>query len=152
LDTHLPENVLPVLILPVVLMKTLLMSQSFADDGGSSVVGEHSDMLRVSAVIDHIAQCVQFQKAFGKRGPRGEVKVINVHLDEVLSGVDVTKNLPNDAEPMMSHSKKRNKDMPSSQQKRKHQISYLAFRVCCCLCAYISDTTSSRIFAVELSY
>lgn len=70
----------------------------------------------------------EFQKAFGKHGPKGEIKVINVHLDEVLSGVDVTKNLPNDAEPMMSHSKKRNKDMPSSQQKRKHQISFLAFR------------------------
>jgi len=56
--------------------------------------------------------------------------VINVHLDEVLSGIDVTKNLPNDAEPMMSHSKKRNKDMPSSQQKRKHQLSFLAFKVC----------------------
>jgi len=73
---------------------------------------------------------VQFQKAFGKHAPKGEIKVISVHLDEVLSGVDVTKNLPNDAEPMMSHSKKRNKDMPSSQQKRKHQISFLAFKVC----------------------
>ena len=30
---------------------------------------------------------------------------------------------------MMSHSKKKNKDMPSSQQKKKHQITYLAFRV-----------------------
>ena len=85
---------------------------------------------------------VQFQKAFGKRGPKGAVKVINVHLDEVLSGIDVTKNLPNDAEPMMSHSKKRNKDMPSSQQKRKHQISFLAFKVCCSVsnvsCPYLA--------------
>jgi len=81
----------------------------------------------------HDVVCVQFQKAFGKRGPKGEIKVINVHLDEVLSGIDVTKNLPNDAEPMMSHSKKRNKDMPSSQQKRKHQISFLAFKVCHCI-------------------
>ena len=78
----------------------------------------------------HADVCAQFQKAFGKRGPKGEIKVIDVHLDDVLSGVDVTKNLPNDAEPMMSHSKKRNKDMPSSQQKRKHQISFLAFKVC----------------------
>jgi len=82
------------------------------------------------SVTDYTVLCVQFQKAFGKRGPKGGVKVINVHLDDVLSGIDVTKNLPNDAEPMMSHSKKRNKDMPSSQQKRKHQISYLAFKVC----------------------
>jgi len=86
---------------------------------------------------------VQFQKAFGKRGRKGDIKVINVQLDEVLSGVDVTKNLPNDAEPMMSHSKKRNKDMPSSQQKRKHQISYLAFKVgrfvnCVCVCGYFA--------------
>jgi len=82
--------------------------------------------------------CVQFQRAFGKRGPKGEVRVINVHLDDVLSDIDVTKNLPNDAEPMMSHSKKHNKDMPSSQQKRKHQISFLAFKVC--LSAAVSPT------------
>jgi len=87
----------------------------------------------------HCDVSLQFHKAFGKRGPKGEIKVISVHLDDVLSGVDVTKNLPNDAEPMMSHSKKRNKDMPSSQQKRKHQISYLAYKVCHCvnrMCLY----------------
>jgi len=88
--------------------------------------------LSYCSISDYTVVCVQFQKAFGKRGPKGEIKVIDVHLDDVLSGIDVTKNLPNDAEPMMSHSKKRNKDMPSSQQKRKHQISYLAFKVGCC--------------------
>jgi len=109
-----------------------------ADDNNDIMFGYY--ILSCWCTTECMTVWVQFQKAFGKRGPKGEVKVINVHLDEVLSGVDVTKNLPNDAEPMMSHSKKRNKDMPSSQQKCKHQLSFLAFKVrrhCVWVCLYL---------------
>jgi len=118
------------------------------------VTDDADDVMFVVILLSYYsaAECrlvrVQFQKAFGKHAPKGEIKVINVHLDEVMSGVDVTKNLPNDAEPMMSHSKKRNKDMPSSQQKRKHQISFLAFKVCRCVsvCVYICGISGFKHF------
>ena len=52
-----------------------------------------------------------------------------MHGDDQVREVDLTKAMTEETGPTMSHSKKKNKDLPSSQQKRKHQITYLAFRV-----------------------
>lgn len=71
--------------------------------------------------------------SFGKKRKRGqekEIEVIEVNLADHLnnSSLELTKNLTIEQN-MTSHSKKRNKDMPTSQQKRKHQITYLAHQV-----------------------
>lgn len=57
------------------------------------------------------------------------MNIIDVRADDQLKDVNLMKNLSQEVDPVMSFSKKRNKDMPSSQQKRKHQITYLAFKV-----------------------
>lgn len=71
----------------------------------------------------------QFQVPFGRKRKRGqeEIKVIEVNLADHLTGASLeqTKNLTIQKD-LKSHSKKRNKDMPTSQQKRKHQITFLA--------------------------
>lgn len=61
--------------------------------------------------------------------PKQAISIIDVHADEQLRDVDLTKSLTEETTVVMSHSKKRNKDLPSSQQKRKHQITYLAYKV-----------------------
>lgn len=71
----------------------------------------------------------QFQVPFGRKRKRGqeEIKVIEVNLADHLTGASLeqTKNITIEKD-VKSHSKKRNKDMPTSQQKRKHQITFLA--------------------------
>ncbi len=63
-----------------------------------------------------------------KRG-REEINIIDVHGDDQISQVDLMKHMTEEKE-MRSFSKKR-KDLPSSQQRRKHQITYLAHEVPC---------------------
>lgn len=65
-----------------------------------------------------------------RRGQEKEIEVIEVNLADHLnnSSLELTKNLTIEQN-MTSYSKKRNKDMPTSQQKRKHQITYLAHQV-----------------------
>ncbi len=70
----------------------------------------------------------QFLKLQGKKGRREEmVNIVDVHADDQKSTVDLMKHMTEEKE-MRSFSKK-GKDMPSSQQRRKHQITYLAFQV-----------------------
>merc|ERR1712150_218729 len=69
---------------------------------------------------------LQGRKAFGKEA----INIIDVHQDDQISKDELMKTLSEEqpTSQMMSHSKKKNKDMPSGQQKRKHQITYLAFK------------------------
>lgn len=60
---------------------------------------------------------------------RGEaMHIVDVNADDQMSKDDLTKHLTEEVAGF-SYSKKKNKDMPSSVQKRKHQITYLAFQV-----------------------
>ncbi len=61
-----------------------------------------------------------------KRG-REEINIIDVHGDDQISQVDLMKHMTEEKD-TRSFSKKR-KDLPSSQQRRKHQITYLAHEV-----------------------
>ena len=71
----------------------------------------------------------QLLRLQGKRlSGREEINIIDVCADDRLDPSELTKNITEETD-MMSHSKKKNKDLPSSQQKRKHQITYLAFKV-----------------------
>ena len=58
---------------------------------------------------------------------------MDVNTADFISTVEVTKALSEEQQEHRSHKKK---DMPSSQQRRKHQISYLAFQVDACLTVY----------------
>ena len=55
------------------------------------------------------------------------MKFIDVNADDQRSDVELTRNITEETDPMMAAKKKT--DQPSSQQKRKHQITYLAFKV-----------------------
>lgn len=72
---------------------------------------------------------VQFLKLAGKR-QRGKEKIdiIDVHAHEQTSVEQLTKNLTEEVSGF-SHSRKKD-DLPSSQSRRKHQITYLAYQVC----------------------
>ena len=62
-----------------------------------------------------------------KRG-REDMNIIDVNVDSKLQGaIELTKGLTEESE-LVSHSRKK-KDQPSSVQKRKHQITYLAHKV-----------------------
>jgi len=72
----------------------------------------------------------ELMRLSGRRGKkdREQIQFIDVNADSALEGnkelllkqISEEKNMNR-----TSHSKKKNKDMPSSQQKRKHQLSYL---------------------------
>jgi proline-rich protein PRCC len=60
---------------------------------------------------------------------RGEaMHIVDVNADDQMNKEDLTKHLTEEVSGF-SYSKKKNKDMPSSVQKRKHQITYLAYQV-----------------------
>jgi len=68
----------------------------------------------------------QFLKMQGKKH-RGkeDINIVDVKADDFISSVELTKGMTEEKE-LRSH---RKKDGPTSQQKRKHQITYLAFQV-----------------------
>ena len=74
----------------------------------------------------------QFLKMQGKKA-RGkeEINIIDVHADDQRSEVDLMKHMTEEKD-TRSFGKK-GKDMPSSQQRRKHQITYLAHQVYMCI-------------------
>ncbi len=70
-------------------------------------------------------------KILGKK-QRGKesINIIDVNADDALDPSELMKHITEETGlDRKSHNKKLNKDMPSSQQKRKHQITYLAFQV-----------------------
>jgi len=72
----------------------------------------------------------QIQKLCGRKGKRGEnVQIIDVSGEEIMPDPKewLTKQLTQER-PNRSHRKGFG---PSSQQRRKHQITYLAFQVKC---------------------
>jgi hypothetical protein len=72
--------------------------------------------------------CVfQFLRLQGKnqRG-KEEIHFIDVNADDFISTADYQKALSEETEYRSSHKKK---DGPTSQQKRKHHITYLAHQV-----------------------
>ncbi|XP_033750507.1 proline-rich protein PRCC-like [Pecten maximus] len=66
----------------------------------------------------------EFLKMQGKK-QRGkeEINIVDVNADDFISTVDVQKAMSEETKEYASH---RKKDGPTSQQKRKHQITYLA--------------------------
>ena len=76
---------------------------------------------------DNVVPAEELIRLQGKRKwGREAVNFIDVHADNYTSTVELTKNLTQEVD-MVSHSKNK-KDGPSGQQKRKHQITYLAHR------------------------
>ncbi len=90
----------------------------------SNIIGMHQ--LSLAQVITKNSS-FQFMRLQGKKAKLDGIQLIDVHADDMTSPEELTKNLTQETE-LHSHSKK-NKDLPSSQQKRKHQITYLAFKV-----------------------
>ena len=63
-----------------------------------------------------------------KNWGREAMNIIDVHADEYLDPMNVVKNLTEETS-TVSHSKKNKEQLPSVQ-KRKHQITWLAYKVC----------------------
>lgn len=66
----------------------------------------------------------EFLKMQGKK-QRGkeEINIVDVNADDFISTVDIQKTMSEETKEYAAH---RKKDGPTSQQKRKHQITYLA--------------------------
>ncbi|KAK6179335.1 hypothetical protein SNE40_011722 [Patella caerulea] len=77
--------------------------------------------------IQNYLQDEQFLRLQGKK-ERGkeEINIIDANMDDMINNdIEITRSLTEESE-YKAHRKKDN--MPSSQQKRKHQITYLAFQ------------------------
>lgn len=71
--------------------------------------------------------CFQFLRMQGKKHRGKEsINIVDVNADDFISTVDVHKSMTEEQPERTSHKKG---DGPSSQQKRKHQITYLAHQV-----------------------
>ena len=78
-------------------------------------------------MIAHIPCLLQFLRISGKR-KRGQedIKIIDANVDDYVDPGDLMKGISEESS-YQPHRKKDN--MPSQQQKRKKQITYLAFQV-----------------------
>ncbi|XP_050402520.2 proline-rich protein PRCC [Patella vulgata] len=77
--------------------------------------------------IQNYLQDEQFLRLQGKK-ERGkeEINIIDANMDDMINNdIEITRSLTEESE-YKAHRKKDN--MPSSKQKRKHQITYLAFQ------------------------
>lgn len=61
-----------------------------------------------------------------KHRGKESINIVDVNADDFISTVDVHKSMTEEQPERTSHKKG---DGPSSQQKRKHQITYLAHQV-----------------------
>jgi proline-rich protein PRCC len=61
-----------------------------------------------------------------KHRGKESINIVDVNADDFISTVDVHKSMTEEQPARMSHKKG---DGPTSQQKRKHQITYLAHQV-----------------------
>ncbi|XP_013386388.1 proline-rich protein PRCC [Lingula anatina] len=77
--------------------------------------------------VNQLMQDQEFLKIQGKK-KRGkeEIQIIDANADDVLDPMEYTKTLSAEV-PYQSH-KKKDGSMPTSQQRKKHQITYLAFQ------------------------
>lgn len=79
---------------------------------------------------------IQILKLCGARGKRKreEIQIVDVNQQDVLAGSRemLLKGLMDDTSKRVSVSKKKGNE-PTSQQRRKHQITYLAYQVRFCL-------------------
>lgn len=75
--------------------------------------------------VKALEQDEEFLKLQGKpkRG-KEEINFLDVNTDDFINTAEVTKGLSMEQE----HRSHKKKDMPSSQQRRKHQIGFLAFQ------------------------
>ena len=70
----------------------------------------------------------QFLRMQGKKFRGKEaINIIDINADDQTVDVDLSKGLSEEKD-TRSHSRKKD-GLPSSQQRRKHQITYLAFQV-----------------------
>ena len=102
----------------------------------TTYTGPKSDLFSTTKISRHwfetpyiyiVSPCLsQFLKLQGKpkRG-KEEINFLEVNTADFISTAEVTKSLSEEQD----HRSHKKKDMPSSQQKRKHQIGYLAFQV-----------------------
>ena len=86
----------------------------------------------------------QFLRLQGKLQQRGkeEINIIDVNADDFTDPSEITKHLTEE----QSYQPHKKDGGPSSQQKRKHQISYLAFQVSHCflmLSSWYSDASET---------
>ena len=80
----------------------------------------------------------QFQRLSGKRkrGLEDSINFVDANVDDYVDPSEVSKHLTEETE-YVSHKNKDN--MPTAQQRRKKQITYLAYQVISfeCLCSYV---------------
>ncbi|KAL3865954.1 hypothetical protein ACJMK2_043298 [Sinanodonta woodiana] len=94
----------------------------------NSGTNDQYESLLVTDTLDpvQLMQDEEFLKLQGKK-TRGkeEINIVDVNADDfVASTEELTKSLTEETD----HRSQKNKDLPSSQQRRKHQITYLAFQ------------------------
>ena len=64
-----------------------------------------------------------------KQRGKETIDIIDVHTDDQkVSEIELTKNLTEEVDPA-AYAHRKKGEGPSGQQKRKHQITYLAFQV-----------------------
>lgn len=71
---------------------------------------------------------MQFIKLQGRKREFGNVDIIDVNADDQLTNRNewLMKSVTEE----MTYRPKKKHGLPTQQQKRKHQITYLAFQVC----------------------
>ncbi|KAK3585289.1 hypothetical protein CHS0354_040236 [Potamilus streckersoni] len=94
----------------------------------NSGTNDQYESLLMTDTLDpaQLMQDEEFLKLQGKK-TRGkeEINIVDVNADDfVASTEELTKSLTEETD----HRSQKNKDLPSSQQRRKHQITYLAFQ------------------------
>lgn len=87
----------------------------------------HQKLLSILCTLKVNVFSFQFLKMQGKK-QRGkeEIHIVDVKADDFISAVDLQKTLTEETQEYAAH---RKKDGPTSLQKRKHQITYLAHQV-----------------------
>ncbi|XP_060073608.1 proline-rich protein PRCC-like [Ylistrum balloti] len=102
-------------------------SNSDSSPMATEMAGPQMDFVQYEAgpqYCQDFEQDEEFLRMQGKK-QRGkeEINIVDVKADDFISTVDVQKAMSEETKEYASH---RKKDGPTSQQKRKHQITYLA--------------------------
>jgi len=94
------------------------MQTEDTEEDSSGYQGDHQ--------VQQLLQDDDFLQMSGmnKKRKHEDIHIIDFHADDHLNPADLIKNITQESS-MKSHSKKRS-DLPSAQQRRKHQITYLA--------------------------
>ncbi|XP_033109378.1 proline-rich protein PRCC-like [Anneissia japonica] len=108
-------------------------NQPFQDTRGYQ---EYADSTEVGGMQQEVLEDVndddeQLRRFLGKNRNKDDINMISINADDQTAGSNsreaLLKSISEEKQPM-TYSKKKNSDLPSSQQRRKHQITYLAFQ------------------------